>query len=140
MKQIIFALFLIFFSSAIQAAEKYGPYNADVIRVIDGDSILVHVHIFPNTISVISVRVNGVDTPELRGKCTSEKNLAIKARKFTQNFVGERVKLKRVFTGKFAGRIVADVETMDGERLNDALIQNGLGRPYNGGKRQSWCN
>ncbi len=84
------------------------------------------------------MRVNGVDTPEIRGKCQAEKDLAIQARDFVRRKVGERVQIANVKHGKYAGRVVVDV-LVGGEKLSDMLIAEGLGRPYEGGRRESWC-
>ena len=49
-----------------------------------------------------------------------------------------RVRIANVKHGKYAGRVVADV-LVGGEKLSDMLIAEGLGRPYEGGRRESWC-
>lgn len=36
-------------------------------------------------------------------------------------------------------RFIADVY-IDGKNLANLLIEHNLARPYQGGKRQSWCN
>jgi len=38
-----------------------------------------------------------------------------------------------------AGRVVARIHTPDGADLSTALVTAGLGRPYAGGRRRSWC-
>jgi endonuclease YncB( thermonuclease family) len=135
--KILLALTLICFP--LSAAEIFGPYEAEVVRIIDGDTIAVRAFTYPGEIKIVSVRVEGVDTPELKGKCQKERELARKAKIFTENFVGQRIRINNVRLGKFAGRIVADVETLDGKLLDKALIKAGLGRFYDGGKRQGWC-
>lgn len=132
-------LALLLFSSPAFAAEIFGPYEAEVVRVLDGYSIAVKAFTYPGEIKIVTVRVDGVDTPELRGKCPKEKDLALRAKKFTEDFIGQRIRLNNVHFGKFAGRIVADVETLDGKLLDKALIKAGLGRFYDGGRRESWC-
>ena len=39
---------------------------------------------------------------------------------------------------KYAGRVVARVETPDGEDFSRSLLRAGLGRPYDG-RRRPWC-
>ncbi len=41
---------------------------------------------------------------------------------------------------KFGGRVLARVESNAGEDIATLLIAAGLGRPYDGGKRASWCD
>ena len=48
------------------------------------------------------------------------------------------VQITNVKHGKYAGRVVADV-LVGGKKLSDMLIAEGLGRPYEGGRRESWC-
>lgn len=46
----------------------YGPYQADLVRVIDGDTIEVDLHVYPGEVVRVSVRENGINTPEKRPK------------------------------------------------------------------------
>jgi len=86
------------------------------------------------------VRVDGVDTPELKGKCAAERKLARRARGFVIDFLSAGgVTLRDVQYGKFAGRVVSRVLNGDGHDLTAALIAKGLGRIYAGRKRGSWC-
>ncbi len=122
----------------LAAAQIPGPLPAKVIRVIDGDSIEVRVDTWPRHYVEMTIRVDGVDTPEIRGKCQREKNLAAAAKAFVVATVGKTVKLENVREGKYAGRMVAKV-LVGGKDLAEMLIAKGLGRPYGGGKRKGWC-
>ena len=115
-----------------------GPVDARVVSVYDGDTLTVDAEPWLGVTIRTSVRVNGVDTAEIRGKCQAEKDLAIKARDFVRGKVGERVTITNVKHGKYAGRVVADV-FVGQEKLSDMLIAEGLGRPYRGGTREGWC-
>lgn len=117
-----------------------GPVLAQVERVVDGDTIAVKATIWPGQHIRVYVRVNGIDTPELRGKCPREKELAQFARRFVIDWTYSGwVKLKNIRNGKYAGRIIADVFDREGYNLADVMLNNGLARPYSGGKRTSWC-
>lgn len=115
-----------------------GPIRADVISVYDGDTVTVDAHSWPGERHRTAVRVRGVDTPEIRGKCAGERRAAKKARDFTRRFVGGSVVLRHIERGKYAGRIVADV-FVKGRSLAEALIEAELGRAYDGGRREGWC-
>ena len=118
-----------------------GPIPARVLRVIDGDTIVVRARIWLGQGVETQVRLDGVDTPELRGKCERERRLARKARDFIVSHTAEgRVILRNIQYGKYAGRVVARVQTLDGEDFSMALLKAGLGKPYNGGHRGSWCD
>lgn len=60
-------LFAFLVPAAVAAAEDYGPYRASVVRVIDGDSIEIDVKLFPGLTQRVSLRLDGVNTPERRG-------------------------------------------------------------------------
>ena len=120
-------------ASAALASEQRVP--AAVLSVYDGDTITVEARIWPGLTWTGSVRVRGVDTPEIRGKCAAEKAAAIAARDFV---LGDAVTLAGVAHGKYAGRVVADVVLSDGRNLATVLIEAGYA-PYEGGQRRGWC-
>ena len=125
----------------LHAETLKGPISARVIRVVDGDTLEVEVRIWFGQDVTVSVRVLGVDTPETKGKCTTEIEAAKKAGMFTLKVAppGGLVQLHNVKLDKFAGRVDAVVELADKRDLATALIAAGHARPYAGGKRQSWC-
>jgi len=136
---IVLALVLIPLSTWADPAIT-GPISAKVIKVIDGNTIKVTAFPWPGLEAKASVRVDGVDTPEIRGKCDAEKQKAIEAREFVKGLIlGEVVQLENVKHGKYAGRVVAEVILDGGENLADKIIQQGLGREYHGGSREGWC-
>ncbi len=117
-----------------------GPVLAQVERVVDGDTFAVKALIWPGQKIRVFVRVGGIDTPEIRGKCAFEKNLAQRARRFVVKWTQSGwVKLKNIRRGKYAGRIIADVFGNDGGNLAKGLLKSGLAYTYSGGKKISWC-
>lgn len=122
-------------------ADTYGHVFVDeVVRVYDGDTITVNVNQWPDILGQeIGVRVRGVDTPEIRGDCETEERRAREARDFVSHVLegAESVVLRDVDRGKYF-RVVADV-MVDGRPLDELLVNNGLGRPYQGGHRNGWC-
>jgi len=117
-----------------------GPVTAEVIRVIDGDTILVRAKIWLGQEIETRVRLHAIDAPELKSKCLTERNLAVKAREFVRAMIeGGPIVLRNIQYGKFAGRVVSAVETSDGQNLAALLAARGLGYPYHGGKRRRWC-
>ena len=117
-----------------------GPIPATVLRIIDGDTIVVRARIWLGQDLETLVRLDGVDAPELKGRCPYENRLALKARAFIQTRIADgKVSLQDIQYGKYAGRVVARVRTPGGEDLSDALLRAGLGRSYSGRRRASWC-
>ena len=137
---IVFILFLGVFSA--QAAPEYGTVIVSkVISVYDGDTFRVDIDSLPPIVGKnIPIRLNGVDTPEIQGKCQYEKDLAIKARDFVRNKLAnaKEIKLTKLQRGKYF-RVVADV-MIDGVSLEQDLLENKLAYKYTGGKKSSWCN
>ena len=79
------------------------------------------------------------DTPEIRGKCQYEKNLALEARDFVRSKLADakEIKLTNLQRGK-CFRVVANV-VVDGVSLEQELLDNKLAYRYDGGKKLSWC-
>ena len=124
-----------------QAAPQYGTVTVSkVISVYDGDTFRVNIDSLPPIVGKnIPIRVNGVDTPEIRGKCQYEKNLALKARDFVRGKLAnaKEIKLTNLQRGKYF-RVVANV-LVDGVSLEQELLDNELAYEYSGGKKLSWC-
>ncbi|MDB9865115.1 thermonuclease family protein [Candidatus Thioglobus sp.] len=137
---LLFILFLGVFS--VQAAPEYATVIVSkVISVYDGDTFRVDIDSLPPIVGKnIPIRLNGVDTPEIQGKCQYEKDLALKARDFVRNKLGNaiEIKLTKLQRGKYF-RVVADV-MVDGVSLETELLENKLAYKYTGGKKSSWCN
>ena len=117
-----------------------GPVQAHMVRVVDGDTVVVRARIWLGQDVEIRVRLAGIDAPELRGKCPAERDLARRAGAFIRARTdGGAVRLADIQYGKFAGRVVARLITEGGEDLSRALLAAGLARPYTGRRRQPWC-
>ena len=139
MRVLITILILISFNS--QAKPQYGTVTVSkVISVYDGDTFRVDIASLPPIVGKnIAIRVSGVDTPEIRGKCQYEKNLALKARDFVRGKLAnaKEIKLTNLQRGKYF-RVVANV-LVDGVSLEKELLDNKLAYEYTGGKKLSWC-
>jgi len=141
MKNIL--IILILFNSIIAAsnAEDYSDVSVSrIIKVIDGDTFRVDINELPDIIGKnIRIRILGINAPEINGKCTFEKELAIKARDFVQILLdnADLVILKNLNRGNFF-RLLAEV-IVDGKDLGELLIANDLAVRYQGQKKLSWC-
>jgi micrococcal nuclease len=113
-----------------------------VIKVYDGDTITI-ASVLPNTTEPIyrfSIRLNGIDTPEIRGKTQEEKELAIQVRDaLYEKIYGKMVELRNVGNEKY-GRVLAEIY-LDGENINQWLVDEHFAVAYDGGKKHrpaSW--
>ena len=110
-------IFVLIFSVYTQAAPQYGTVTVSkVISVYDGDTFRVNIDSLPPIVGKnIPIRVNGVDTPEIRGKCQYEKDLALEARDFVRVKLSnaKEIKLTNLQRGKYF-RVVANVLVLMG--------------------------
>jgi endonuclease YncB( thermonuclease family) len=116
-----------------------GPVAGIVVRAIDGDTLEFVAHVWLGLNLTTDVRVRGIDTPEVRGACAREKDLAAKATRRLSELTAGGVTIANVADDKYFGRVVADVTTSTGTDVKAAMIASGLARPYDGGTRQPWC-
>ena len=104
-------------------------YNADVIRVYDGDTITVNIDLgFGIWMKNQTIRLYGINTPEIRGE-EREQGL-ISAEYLRTKILGKRIILKTVKDkkGKY-GRWLGEVY-LDDINVNQELIEEGLAKPY----------
>ena len=136
---LIVLLFVIAIPSVAEATCYDWPLRTDH-PAYDGDTLYITMPGLPPELSEMLVRVAGVDTPEIRGKCEAEKTLAIQARDFVIRSLNEArsVSFCNPKWGKYGKRVIAEV-VLDGKSLAAILIERGLGRPYSGGRRKGWC-
>jgi micrococcal nuclease len=122
-----------------------GPVEADVISVTDGDSIKIAAFPWPDEATIRDVRIRGIDTPEVRGRCQYEKDLAAAAKSFVTDLVNKNKKRVKLLVigcnstqgGQF-GRCLADVH-VGSVPIAGALIEKGLARTNMGEERKPWC-
>lgn len=115
--------------------------NVLVVSVFDGDTVFVDIPWVPAVFGDrLGIRLLGIDTPEIHGKCLEEKWLAVEARAFLEGqlALAKRVDLLEVSRDKYF-RVDAIVQA-DGKNLNDALVNAGLAVRYDGGTKVNvWC-
>ena len=120
------------------------PLNGGhVIKVYDGDTITVanKLPIYHcNDMFRFSVRLNGIDTPEIKGKNEDEKEAAKVAKNaLSEKILNKYVTLKNVANEKY-GRVLADVYLGD-LNLNNWMLENRFAVSYDGGTKiapKSW--
>ena len=118
--------------------------NITVIKVYDGDTITISAQVAGNpcyrTYYRWSVRLRGIDTPEIKSKTQDEKEAAIVARDALSNkILNKKILLKDVKYDKY-GRLLADVY-LDKLCLNQWMLDNKYGVAYDGGTKhtpESW--
>ncbi len=127
-----------------------------IIEVYDGDTIKTHMHWYlPEPLDKVSIRIRGVDTPEMpaksykttgklsRAKCVKEAELALQAKeavvKLMQVPKWDYMIVTNYKWGKYGGRIVGDVD-IHGIDVRQMLLNDGYAVKYDGtGPKKDWC-
>lgn len=108
-----------------------------VVKVYDGDTITIATKMpwKDSPYYRFSIRVNGIDCPEIRTKNDNEKKCAYIARELLEKkLMNNIVTLKNVSLEKY-GRILADVFIGE-EDISQILLNENLAVVYHGGKKQ----
>ena len=119
-------------------ADKLNPwiYNAEVKKVVDGDTFDIVIDLGFDTFRKGRVRLYGVNTPESRTTNLEEKKMGLAAKEFTDQWLtaaGHKVKIETILDkNEKYGRILARVWNEAGECLNEAIVKSGLAREYFG--------
>ena len=114
-------------------------YKAEVIRVVDGDTLDASVDLGFDTWKKVRIRFQGFNAPESRTRNLEEKKRGLAAKDRVKEILeenGNKFILKSHGVGKY-GRCLGEifVETLGGDSLQKTLINEGHGVEYNGGKR-----
>lgn len=154
MKFISLIIFVSIFAGCSSVKEKQELKNCEhtdsifrcvqYVKNYDGDTITFNINgLHPIVGRNISIRVHGIDAPEIKGKAPCEKQRAMEAKELVENLLknSKKVDLENIQRGKYF-RLVADVY-VDGISVGRKLLESGLAYPYDGGKKLkkiSWCN
>ena len=132
---------LLALTAPVQAETLQGPIEASYVSCYDADTCTFDVRIWLDQTVRTSVRLRGVDAPEMRGQCPTERELARAATAFMRGLLvsATSICLMNVEPDKYGGRVLADVE-VDGQSAAALLIKYELARPYDGGRRLGWCD
>lgn len=124
-------------TSAQSREEVAGPVAAEILRVVDGDTLLVEARPWPQQKVEVYVRIRGIDAPELNSKCATFREAGIGARKALEflAMASPQIQLTHISGDKYFGRIVADVTLSDGRDAADGLLRAGLVNIYDGGRK-----
>ena len=125
-------------------SDKLNPwiYNAEVKKVIDGDTFDIVIDLGFDTLKKGRVRLYGVNTPESRTSNVEEKKQGLAAKEFTDQWLqkaGSWVKIETIIDkNEKYGRVLAKVWDNAGNCLNTDIIAAGLAREYYGVGDKTW--
>lgn len=107
----------------------------------DGDTCMISLpDVHPFFGDHILIRIDGIDTPEIKGKCEREQRLAREARDFLRSVLeaASTIRLTKAHRDKYF-RVDATV-LADGVDVADLMVNKGYAVRYDGGtKTANWC-
>jgi micrococcal nuclease len=111
-------------------------YKAELIKVVDGDTIDVRVDLGFKTFKLIRVRLLGINAPESRTRDKEEKVLGLASKERLKEILesnNNQFVLQSHGLGKF-GRCLGELYIND-LNVNQQLVKEGHAVEYYGGKR-----
>jgi micrococcal nuclease len=122
------------------------PYQDKIIfarieEIYDGDTVKIIV-LFGETPVKLSLRILGIDTPEIKhadGRLPEENKAAIKVRDYMRSLFPKNIaKICIRDWDKYGGRVLGELFLETGENVAEILIHGGWARPYHGEKKKAW--
>lgn len=125
--------------AATAAFAHESQHGATVRSVYDSDTIRADIMLgLDLVLRNQPIRIEGLDTPEIQGRCAREQAFAREARDRLRELpLGGETTLELHGENRY-GRTLAVVR-VDGCDVAEPLIAEGLARPYDGGRREGWC-
>ena len=123
-------------------------YGATVLGVVDGDTIDLMIDLGFSIHHKIRVRIYGVNTPESRTKDLKEKEMGLKAKEFTKDWLSKHqwvyvntIPDKNDKYGRVLAKIYTDeaIARPDVACLNEDIIESGYAREYFGVGDKTWA-
>ena len=118
-------------------AEHIYQYKAELLRIVDGDTLDCLVDIGFDVFVKKRVRLFGMDTWESRTKDLEEKEKGLAAKARLKELIhdnGDKFSLISHELGKY-GRVLGTIMLDDGRSANDILVEEGHGYAYDGGNK-----
>lgn len=108
----------------------YYIYNAEILRVIDGDTVVARIDLGFHVHIIEHLRLANIDTPEIRTRDLAEKEKGLEAKARLEELLSlGPVKIEtEKDTGKY-GRFIATIYVKDEDRVinvNEKLVEEGL--------------
>ena len=110
--------------------------NVSLISVYDGDTFYIDIPSCDIDVFCkhISIRIRGIDCPEMKGSTAETKARAKQAKEFSERFLKSgKILLYNCGRDKYF-RLLCDVN-VNKRNLAQELIKNGYGIPYDGGTK-----
>ncbi len=124
--------------SATAAEMLTGPYRAEIVRVIDGDTVEARIHVWLGLDVTTSIRIRDIDAPELRGDCPEA---GAASRDHLIHLLGSiPVSVRDIKHDKYGGRVDAAIALPDGRDVAATQLAAGHAIPWPHPKGESPCS
>lgn len=111
-------------------------FTGKCVKTYDGDSVKVVIYLF-NRLCKVTLRLAGVDCPEIRSSYENEKKFAQVVKLALSNKILNKLITVRFYHNDKYGRSLCDIYLGD-EHINKWLIDNKYAVEYHGGTKQNW--
>jgi micrococcal nuclease len=112
----------------LAALAPFGPFRAAITYVVDGDTVDVLLDAGFNSYTYMSIRVAGIDAPELFSGDEAGRLRGLEAREYLERLLADRGRHCIVASEKWPrsfGRYVAAIMLADGTDLAEAMVAAG---------------
>lgn len=105
----------------------YGPYNATVVRIVDGDTLIANVDCGFRVSTEHPIRIADINAPELFTSDPLERERGRAARSYLESICppGSRVVLRTDKDRQSFNRYVGWLELPDGRDVGEAMVEAG---------------
>jgi micrococcal nuclease len=124
--------------STLQLARESPFIDVTVHECHDGDTCTISLNdpfLPPVFAEKISIRLKGINTWEIKGRCPNETALAKEARDYLRAQIAKGIRIDVVAPQRDKYFRLLGYLVVDGENLSDALLRAGHAHPYNGGTK-----
>ena len=114
---------------------------AKCVYVYDGDTVHI-VFKQPHSTECCKwvIRMNGIDTPEMKSKNANEKQAAVAARDFLRSLILDKIIIVECGDFDKYGRLLGELYLEDNPvSLSKQMIENGHAKAYDGGTKEGFA-
>jgi len=123
--------------------ENLHHYNCELKRIIDGDTVELIIDLGFNIKIETDLRLEGIDTPEVNSSNGLEQEAAYRSEVFLGQLIEKEELIVRTKKNDMYGRYIGTLFIKGQHELvnvNNFMLNHGLGRKYDGGKRKKWTD